>query len=141
MSIFVKVLEENCKPHKTHDSDAGVDLKVNSDKPITLIPGLKYKLDTGIQVAIPRGFAGFVMPRSGLGTKYGIKLNNTVGLIDPDYRGNVFVSISTDEEYTLQPYERFAQLVIVPVLLGYEFVDELDDTARGDGGFGSTGGV
>lgn len=137
MSVKIKVLEPECMPHKKHITDAGIDLKTT--KKVSMFPHNIYKIDTGIQVAIPKGFCGIVVPRSGLGTKYGLSLKNTVGIIDADYRGNIFVNIEVDDHYYLKAYERFAQLVIVPVLTSYEIVEELDNTIRGDGGFGSTG--
>lgn len=142
MSIAVpkiKVLDERCKPEKKHYSDAGLDLKAGISEPIQLLEGNTYKIDTGIQIELPIGYLAMVVPRSGLGSKYGLRLANTVGIIDADYRGNIFVNIKVYEPYKLQPYERFAQLIFLHCGLQYEFSDTLSDTVRGAGGFGHTG--
>ena len=106
------------------------------------MPGERKLISTGIAIAVPAGYGGFVFPRSGLSSKFGVSLANCVGVIDSDYRGEVKVPVinHSSEPYTIKDGERIAQLVIMPVdLCGYGFCDELDKTERGEGGFGSTG--
>ena len=132
--------DENCAPYKKHRFDAGWDLRSNNET-FTLFPEAKVIVDTGIKLGIPRKFVGLIMPRSGLGSKYRIGLANTVGVIDADYRGEVKVVLVNDgrEEVVIEKYDRICQLLIVPVeLQSMRKVGLLDDTARGDGGFGST---
>lgn len=128
-------------PTRAHDGDAGLDL--HSVQALTLAPGARAMVPTGIAVAIPHGQAGLVMPRSGLAAKRGIALVNAPGLIDAGYRGELRVLLlNTDRE---QPCEiavgdRIAQLVLIRVELAPTVeVAELDDSERGDGGFGSSG--
>ena len=121
---------------------AGADLYVCSEQEITIAPGETAVLPTGIAVAIPRGCVGLVFARSSLRTKKGLAPANKVGVIDADYRGEVRVALHnhSGEPQTLSPYERVAQMIIVPFLQEpYEEAEELDDTERGSGGFGSTG--
>ena len=101
------------------------------------------KIPTGIAIELPRGdFAAFLFARSGLGVKHGITLSNSVGVVDSDYRGEICVGLCnvSDKPYTIQPNERIAQMVVMPVVLA-DFIqaDELSDTQRGEGGFGSSG--
>lgn len=123
---------------------AGADLHICCPEPVTIAPGETVMLPTGIAVAIPRGYVGLIFARSSLGTKRGLAPANKVGVIDADYRGEVRVSLHnhSGEIQTLEPYERVAQMVIVPfVQEPYEEADSLDETERGTGGFGSTGRV
>jgi dUTP pyrophosphatase len=108
---------------------------------ITIAPGSKVKIDTGLRIAIPEGYGGFVLPRSGLGTKYEVRLANTVGLIDPGYRGNVFVFIKNggDDPVTIDKYDRFAQLVITKVNTDELCVVPTLPASDRHGGFGHTG--
>jgi dUTP pyrophosphatase len=128
-------------PEYAKPGDAGVDLRSTTD--VVLEPGARALVPTGIAVAIPRGYAGFVQPRSGLAMKHGVTCLNTPGLIDADYRGELKVLlINTDrtEPFTIQRGERIAQLVIQAVEhVAFDEVDELDETSRGEGGFGHTG--
>ena len=129
-------------PAYAKPGDAGVDLRATES--VTLLPGGGRALvPTGIAVAIPRGYAGFVQPRSGLALKHGVTCLNTPGLIDADYRGELKVLlINTDpaESFEIERGERIAQLVIQAVEhVQFVEVDALDDTERGDGGFGHTG--
>jgi dUTP pyrophosphatase len=129
-------------PAYAKPGDAGVDLRATES--VTLLPGGGRALvPTGIAVAIPRGYAGFVQPRSGLALKHGVTCLNTPGLIDADYRGELKVLlVNTDpaEPFEIERGERIAQLVIQAVEhVQFVEVDELDDTERGDGGFGHTG--
>lgn len=139
MMLEIKLDDPICEPHLGSTSAAGFDLKAKLKESILLRSDKTTKIDTGIQVAIPKGYCGIIVPRSGLGTKYNLKLANTAGIIDSDYRGNIFVNVSVEKNYYLQPYERFAQMVIVPVLTDYTIVKELDETERGDSGFGDSG--
>jgi dUTP pyrophosphatase len=138
---FARLHETAAAPTRAHPDDAGYDLRASESA--TLAPGERASVGTGIAVAIPAGHAGLVLPRSGLAARHGIALVNAPGLIDAGYRGEIRVLLlNTDRE---QPFEvaagdRIAQLTIVrheaPELVE---VDSLDETARGDGGFGSTG--
>ena len=128
-------------PRYVHEGDAGLDIYAAED--VTLQPGQRAMVPTGIAIAIPRGYAGFVQPRSGLAAKQGLTIVNTPGLIDSGYRGEVkVIALNTDTASTVQLKrgERIAQLVIqaVPVVT-LEEVEELDSTERGAGGFGSSG--
>jgi dUTP pyrophosphatase len=128
-------------PVRSHPGDAGLDLCAL--EPVTLEPGARAKLRTGIAVELPPGHAGMVLPRSGLADRHGIALVNAPGLIDQGYRGELQVlMLNTDREqaFTVQAGDRIAQLVVVAVALPSVLeVDELSAAARGDGGFGSTG--
>jgi dUTP pyrophosphatase len=128
-------------PAQAHDGDAGYDL--HAAEAATIAPGERASIGTGISVAIPDGHAGLVIPRSGLAARHGISVVNAPGLIDSGYRGEVRVLLlNTDrsEPFTVQPGDRIAQLVLVAVETPeLEEAEELDDTARGVGGFGSTG--
>ena len=121
---------------------AGLDLSAALDKPVRLEPGARALIPTGLALAIPDGYEGQVRPRSGLALKFGISVVNTPGTIDADYRGMVQVCLINlgQEPYVIEPLSRIAQLVICPVIQAeLELVSELDDTARGAGGYGSTG--
>ncbi len=138
---FARLTETAAAPTRAHDDDAGYDLRAS--EAATLAPGGRASVGTGVAVAIPEGHAGLVLPRSGLAARHGISLVNAPGLIDAGYRGEVRVLLlNTDREaaFDVAPGDRIAQLVIVrheaPELVE---VDSLDETVRGDGGFGSTG--
>ena len=123
---------------------AGMDLRaaVPDDEPLVLKPGARFPVPTGLSMAIPVGFEGQVRPRSGLAAKQGVTCLNTPGTIDADYRGEVKVILINlgQEPVTIRRGDRIAQLVIAPVVQAeWEEVDALDETARGAGGFGSTG--
>lgn len=122
------------------DDDAGLDL--SSVAEMTLREGQRALVPTGIAVAIPRGFAGFVQPRSGLAAKHGITLTNSPGLIDSNYRGEIIVIMQNTghEDFEINVGDRIAQLVVVPVEhIELEPVQKLPESDRGDGGFGSSG--
>ncbi len=129
-------------PAYAHPGDAGADLTAAERVTIPAAGG-RALVATGLRIALPEGFAGFVLPRSGLANKHGITCLNTPGLIDSGYRGEVKVLlINTDptSDYTVEPGDRIAQLVVQPVAQAvFTKVDELDDHVRGEGGFGSTG--
>jgi dUTP pyrophosphatase len=123
---------------------AGMDLRaaVPDDEPLTLRPGSRFAVPTGLALALPPGFEGQVRPRSGLAFKHGVTCLNTPGTIDADYRGEVKVILVNhgEEDFVVRRGERIAQLVIAPVVQAvWAEVDSLDETVRGAGGFGSTG--
>lgn len=138
-----KVRENAVVPQRATSGSAGADLCACIDEPITIKPGELVKIPTGIAIALPNAELGaFLFARSGLGVKHGICLSNGVGVVDSDYRGEISVGLCNvgGEPYTIEPGERVAQMVIMPVaLLPLCEVDELDKTERGEGGFGSTG--
>lgn len=143
MELKIKKLKENAKiPTRGTDGAAGFDLYACIDEPLTLNKGDTALIPTGIAIAVPDGYAAFIHSRSGLSIKKGICLLNSVGVVDSDYRGEVCVGVikATDGPYTIEPFERIAQMVIkqvcIPTLVE---TNELDDTDRGTGGFGSTG--
>jgi dUTP pyrophosphatase len=130
-------------PAYATEGSAGLDLRACIDAPLTLEPGQAELLPTGIAIHLENsGLAAMLLPRSGLGHKHGIVLGNLVGLIDSDYQGQVMVSCWNrgDRPYTVTPGERIAQMVVVPVVqVALEIVDAFADSARGAGGFGSSG--
>ena len=142
--VKVKKLRENAiVPKRATAGSAGADLYACIDEPVVLAPGKLVKIPTGIAIELAdSGLAAFLFARSGLGVKHGITLANSVGVVDSDYRGEVCVGLCnvSDEPYTIEPDERVAQMVIMPVACA-EFmeVSELGDTERGAGGFGSSG--
>lgn len=134
----------HCKgmPQYASGGAAGLDLCLSTEEKVEIPAGKRAKLPTGIKVEIPQGYEGQVRPRSGLADKFGISLTNCIGTVDCDYRGEVMVLIINhgDEAYTFQPGDRLAQLVITPVIqVKIEEVESVNETARGEGGFGSTG--
>ena len=145
-TIALKVLDQRIRPflpaYATPGS-AGMDLRACIDAPLTLAPGATELIPTGIAIHIEdSGLAAVILPRSGLGHKHGIVLGNLVGLIDSDYQGPLMVSCWNrgSESFTLQPMDRLAQLVVVPVVqAGFHVVDDFDASERASGGFGSTG--
>lgn len=141
--LLVKRLRpEAVLPKRATAGSAGFDLSACILEPLCLLPGERALLPTGIAAAIPQGAVGMIYARSSLGVKHGIALSNGVGVIDSDYRGEIHVGLCnfSQEAYTIQPGERIAQLVLQPVLLPeLEETELLDETARGTGGFGSTG--
>jgi dUTP pyrophosphatase len=122
---------------------AGLDLRACIDTALSVVPGSTHLVPTGIAIHLADpGLAAMILPRSGLGHKHGIVLGNLVGLIDSDYQGQLFVSIWNRGENTfvIQPLDRIAQLVVVPVVqVGFRVVEEFGASDRGSGGFGSTG--
>ena len=130
-------------PHYATDGSAGMDMRACLDAPLELAPGETTLIPSGLAIHVAdAGLAAVLLPRSGLGHKHGIVLGNLVGLIDSDYQGQVFVSCWNrgDEPFTIQPGERIAQMVIVPVVRAdFEIVDEFVSSDRGAGGFGHTG--
>jgi dUTP pyrophosphatase len=146
MKIDVKILDPRMQdqlPAYATAASAGLDLRACIDSPITLAPGQTELIPTGLAIYIANpGYAGMILPRSGLGHKHGIVLGNLVGLIDADYQGPLMVSTWNrgHSAFVLNPMERLAQLVIVPVQqVTFHVVSEFSETDRGAGGFGSTG--
>ena len=142
--LKIKKLKENAKvPSRGTQGSAGLDLCACIDEPVTLNGGDTALIPTGIAIALPSAdYGAFVFPRSGIAVKHGIGLLNSVGVIDSDYRGEIMVGVINQkrEGYTIEPGERIAQMVIMPVsMMPVEEVEELDETDRGAGGFGSTG--
>jgi dUTP pyrophosphatase len=145
-NIDIKILDPRMKeqlPAYATSGSAGLDLRACIDAPLTIEPGETHLIPTGLAIHLgDPGYAAVILPRSGLGHKHGIVLGNLVGLIDSDYQGQLMVSTwnRSQSAFILNPMERLAQLVIVPVLqVGFNIVDEFDDSARGADGFGSTG--
>ena len=146
MNIDVKILDPrmaDALPAYATPGSAGLDLRACNDQPVDLAPNAWKLIPTGIAIWIKDpGYAALILPRSGLGHKHGIVLGNLVGLIDSDYQGQLMVSCwnRSDTPFTLQPMERLAQLVIVPVMQAtFNVVDEFPPTERGANGYGSTG--
>jgi dUTP pyrophosphatase len=130
-------------PHYASAGAAGMDMRACVDTPLEISPGETRLIPTGMAIHIEEaGLAAMLLPRSGLGHKHGIVLGNLVGLIDSDYQGQVFISCWNrgTEPFTVQPGERIAQMVIVPVVhADFEVVEEFTTSERGEGGFGHTG--
>jgi len=144
--IDVKLLDPRLReqpPAYATAGSAGLDLRACLDAPVTLRPGETVLVPGGIAIHLADpGLAAIVLPRSGLGHKHGIVLGNLVGLIDSDYQGQIMVSVWNrgGEAFTIEPMERIAQLVIVPVVQAvFDIVEEFAVSERGEGGFGSTG--
>lgn len=131
-------------PRYATPGSAGLDLRAALEAPLTLAPGEAELIPTGISIYIgDPGYAGLILPRSGLGHKHGIVLGNLVGLIDSDYQGPLMVSAWNRGQlpYRFTPLDRIAQLVLVPVIQAeFDWVEAFESTERGGGGFGSTGG-
>ncbi|MBK8740739.1 MAG: dUTP diphosphatase [Betaproteobacteria bacterium] len=146
MRIALRVLDERARAHLPAYATAGaagLDLRACIDAPVTLLPGKTELLPTGLAIHIgDPGYAALILPRSGLGHKHGIVLGNLVGLIDSDYQGQLMVSCWNRGQttFTVEPFERIAQLVVVPVAHAeFDLVDDFAASERGGAGFGSTG--
>ena len=144
--LDVKILDARMRdqlPHYATGGSAGLDLRACLDQPLTLEPGQTKLIPTGIAIHLAdSGLAAVILPRSGLGHKHGIVLGNLVGLIDSDYQGQIFVSTWNrgNAAFVINPMERLAQLVVVPVVqVELNVVDDFESSSRGAGGFGSTG--
>lgn len=144
--IALKILDPRMNdylPAYATGGSAGLDLRACIEQPLTLKAGATELIPTGLSIYIgDPAYAAMILPRSGLGHKHGIVLGNLVGLIDSDYQGPLMVSAwnRSQEDFVLQPMERLAQLVVVPVQqIEFDIVDEFEDSSRGAGGFGSTG--
>lgn len=148
MKIDVKILDARLKdnlPAYATPGSAGLDLRACLDAPLNLQPNAWQLVPTGIAIYLQNpGYAALILPRSGLGHKHGIVLGNLVGLIDSDYQGQLMVSAwnRSDVAFTIEPMERIAQLVIVPVVQAeFNVVESFAASERGEGGYGSTGKV
>ena len=146
MQVDVKILDSRLKEHRpayATPGSAGLDLRACLDAALELWPGKAYLVPTGLAIHIADpGYAALILPRSGLGHKHGIVLGNLVGLIDSDYQGELMVSTWNRGQsvFVLEPMERLAQLVIVPIVQArFNVVDEFPESKRGTRGFGSTG--
>ena len=143
VDVKIKKISEYAKiPFYATEGAAGMDLCAAISEPITLKPLERYLVPTGLKIELEHGYEAQIRPRSGLSIKHGISLINCVGTVDEDYRGEVCVGLVnlSNDEYTIQPDERIAQMVIAKVEQAeIKVVTELSDTARGEGGFGSTG--
>ena len=141
--VKIKILREGVKlPEYATSGSAAVDLSASIDEPITLMPRERRLIPTGIAISIPEDTVAIVCARSGLSYKKGIAAANGIGVIDSDYRGEIFFSAinNSDEPYTIECGERIAQLMLMPYIkMNFIKSDSLDDTERGAGGFGSTG--
>jgi len=144
--LDVKILDVRMRdqlPHYATGGSAGLDLRACLGEPLTLEPGQTELIPTGIAIHLADpGLAAVILPRSGLGHKHGIVLGNLVGLIDSDYQGQIFVSTWNrgNAAFVINPMERLAQLVVVPVVqVELNVVDDFESSSRGAGGFGSTG--
>jgi len=145
-TIEVRILDPRLReqlPEYATPGSAGLDLRACLDAPLTLEPGETQLVPSGLAIHLDDpGLAAIILPRSGLGHKHGIVLGNLVGLIDSDYQGQIFVSTWNrgNAAFTIQPMDRLAQLVVVPVVqVAFDVVDEFEESSRGAGGFGSTG--
>jgi len=146
MHVDLKILDERVRdqlPHYATPGSAGLDLRACLDEALVLNPGETRLIPTGLAMHLADpGYAAMILPRSGLGHKHGVVLGNLVGLIDSDYQGQLMVSLWNrgQEAFTIQPFERIAQMVIVPVVqASFRVVEEFESSDRGAGGFGSTG--
>lgn len=141
--IKVKKLNENAQlPVYSSEFAAGADLCACLFAPVTIEPGQTFMVKTGLSVEIPVGYAGLIYARSGMASKRGLAPANKVGVIDSDYRGEIIVALYNQSlmPQKIEPGERIAQLIITPYIQGiFSEAEELSDTARGEGGFGSTG--
>jgi dUTP pyrophosphatase len=146
MHVDLKILDPRVReqlPHYATTGSAGLDLRACLDVAVVLNPGETQLIPTGLAIHLAdAGYAAMILPRSGLGHKHGVVLGNLVGLIDSDYQGQLMVSMWNRGQtpFTIEPFERIAQMVIVPVVQAqFNIVDDFDASARGEGGFGSTG--
>ena len=143
INIKIKLTRGAACPEYATDGSAAVDLRAMIDEEYTLAPGERHSFPTGIAISPETsGVVAIIAARSGHGIKHGINLSNGIGVIDSDYRGEISVGLrnTSDVPYTVSPGDRIAQLMFIPVMCArFDVCDELDETARGAGGFGSTG--
>ncbi|NMB04513.1 MAG: dUTP diphosphatase [Tissierellia bacterium] len=141
MKLSIINRSTNPLPAYQTSGSAGVDLRAYLEQPVTLQPLERQLIPTGLHIALPNGYEAQIRARSGLSTKHGITLINAVGTIDSDYRGEIKIGLVnlSNQAYTIEPGERVAQMIISQYeQVKFELVDELDETDRGEGGFGST---
>lgn len=148
MNVQIKILNNKLTLDQLNyatTGSAGLDLRAMLDTPLSIAADETILVSTGISIYLQDpNYASMILPRSGLGVKHGIVLGNLVGLIDSDYQGELKVALwnRSNQAYVLQPFERMAQLIIVPVIKAqFQIVDEFETTQRGTGGFGSTGAI
>ena len=143
MKIKIKKLTDTAKlPTRGSASAAGYDLYADIAEAVHIAPGETKMISTGLSMELPEGYFGAIFARSGLAMKEGLRPGNCVGVVDSDYRGPFMIGLHNDSDKirTVEPLERIAQMVVIPYLpVEFEPVDELSDTERGEGGFGSTG--
>ena len=143
INVKIKLTRGAVCPEYATEGSAALDLRAIIDEPFVLEPGERHSFPTGIAISPEtRGVVAIIAARSGLGIKHGINLSNGIGVIDSDYRGEISVGLfnSSKVAYTVAPGDRIAQLMFIPVMhASFTVCDELDETARGAGGFGSTG--
>lgn len=146
MNVSLKIIDPRMKdllPEYATRGSAAVDLRACIDAPLTLEPGAVHLIPSGIAIYLENpGLAGMILPRSGLGHKSAVVLGNLVGLIDSDFLGQLMISVWNrgEKSFTINPLDRIAQYVVVPVVqVGFNIVEEFPDTSRGGNGFGSTG--
>ena len=146
MRLEVRILDERLRdrlPHYATPGSAGLDLRACLDAPLQLAPGETHLIPTGLAIHLgDPAYAAMILPRSGLAARHGIVLGNLVGLIDSDYQGPLMVSCWNrgQASFTIEPFERIAQMIVVPVVqVELNVVDDFARSARGEGGFGSTG--
>jgi dUTP pyrophosphatase len=140
---FKRLHPQAAMPSRATPGSAGLDLAARLDSPLVIPARGRAVVGTGLAAEMPQGTVGLVFGRSGLGIKHGITPANAVGVIDSDYRGEIMVGLAnpSDESYTVEPGDRIAQLVLVPAVMAEPAEkEELAETGRGEGGFGSTGG-
>lgn len=137
---YYKLKRPELRPHIGSEEAAGLDLRADT-KEMWIKAGVEYTFCTGVAFEIPIGWCGLVLPRSGMGVKYKLRLLNTCGVIDSDYRDYVKVVVVFEKDFWLEEYERICQMITVPILppKNYVEVDELSETERGTGGFGHSG--
>ena len=140
--VPIKILSRDAQiPHMAYNGDSGVDLR--SVERIVLKPQERAMVATGLAIALPEGYAGFILPRSGLAAKHGISIVNAPGLIDSNYRGElkvILLNTDPDNSFTIEIGDRIAQLIVMPVpTINFEQVEELTESQRGESGFGSSG--
>lgn len=140
--INIVLENEKCMPYVADSQSAGMDLRMDSEERF-VSANEEVIVSTGVRVEVPKGWVGLVLPRSGLGFNYKLRLFNTTGVIDHGYTGVIKVAFTIDKERWFEPYERICQMVIVPhyILEGFNIVESLEPTERGDSGFGSSGTV
>lgn len=144
INVKIKFLKENITlPEYATNGSAAIDLRCADETQITIKPRGTASISTGIAISLPGAdVAALIFARSGLASKFGISLSNSVGVIDSDYRGEIKVSLinNSDTEFTVNPGDRIAQMMFVPIFAAsFQVCDSLDETDRGTGGFGSTG--
>ena len=143
MKVKIKKISELAKiPTYGTEFSAGADIYALLDEAVTIAPNETVMIKTGLQMEIPENYVGLIYPRSGISVKRGLAPANKVGVIDSDYRGEVMVALHnhSTENQTVEPFERIAQLVIAPYIqASFEEADCLEESTRGEGGFGSTG--